>query len=568
MNVVVQGTTNKIDLGQKEYVTQGGEGKIYVKGKTAYKIYLDPKKMIPESKMQELSLLTRPNIIRPDKVLLNTRQKPIGYTMRAVTNTYSLCELFPLAFRDREGLTIETVLDLIQIMQETIAEVHKAQCLIVDYNEVNFLAAKTLDDVYFIDVDAWGTPSFKPAAISPSVMDYSATKFSTDSDWFSFGIVSFQLFIGIHPFKGRHPTIKFPKDKARELKERQLARMPVFHKDVKFPSKCWDFNVIPQAYKDWYKALFFDGKRMPPPSGAVEVIVVPVVTKQVFSDKDFEILMEQEYEGNIVSYISLHNVRATNTTKSFYVNNRQVSTPCPPDAYIGVTPTNQVISAHIDNGDLVLFNHNTGSSPTHILKAEQLMSFDGRILFKHGTRLNELTFVEMGKTVHARPHLVANVMEQATKLYDGVVIQNVLGAFSASFFPSFGKHFRIQCPEFQGYQVIDAKYRNKVLIVIAHQQGEYTKFILKFDDKFTSYSVRKVEKITYSGINFIVLDNGIVVHINEEEELEIFSNKKDSADVRVIDSDTITGDMKLFQDGMKVMFAKGEKLYSLKMKTK
>ena len=87
-------------------------------------------------------------------------------------------------------------------------------------------------------------------------------------------------------------------------------------------------------------------------------------------------------------------------------------------------------------------------------------------------------------------------------------------------------------------------------------------------NKFSSYSLRKVEDISYVGINFTILENGLVVHINEDEELEVFSNKKDSTTLKVIDDPVITGDMKLFNDGVKVIFAKGKKLYSLKMKGK
>ena len=194
------------------------------------------------------------------------------------------------------------------------------------------------------------------------------------------------------------------------------------------------------------------------------------------------------------------------------------------------------------------------------------MSYEGRVYIKNNDMISEINFIEMGKNIHAVPKHVGNVMEKATKFYDGVIIQNVLGSFMASIFPSSGVHHQIQCEEFKGYQIIDAKYRDGVLIVIASKKGKYDKFILKFDDKFSSYSVRKVEDISYIGINFTVLDNGLVIHINENEELEIFSNKKDKNTVKVIDNSLIDGNMKLFNDGVQVVFSKGKKLYKLKMK--
>ena len=65
-----------------------------------------------------------------------------------------------------------------------------------------------------------------------------------------------------------------------------------------------------------------------------------------------------------------------------------------------------------------------------------------------------------------------------------------------------------------------------------------------------------------------MLDNGITVHINEDEEIEVFSNKKDSNTLKVINNNVISGDMKLFNDGMQVVFGKDKKLYRLKMKDK
>ena len=56
----VQG--KQIQLGRVDFKAQGGEGSIYVKGSTAYKIYSDPQRAIAPAKLQELSVLTEGNI--------------------------------------------------------------------------------------------------------------------------------------------------------------------------------------------------------------------------------------------------------------------------------------------------------------------------------------------------------------------------------------------------------------------------------------------------------------------------------------------------------------------------
>jgi hypothetical protein len=561
MDVFVKGSKKLVKLSKSNFIASGGEGSIYKKGNTAFKIYTNPKTMIHHAKIKELSVITNSNVIKPERIILNKKQKPIGYTMRHISDTYALCQIFPKAFRDRTGMDTDTVLKLVQKMQSTITDIHKTkETLMVDGNEMNYLVDKKLKNVYFIDVDSYQTLSFPATAIMESIRDWHNPKFSQLTDWFSFAVVSFQMFIGIHPFKGKHKSIK-------GMKDRMLANIPVFHKDVKFPKVCMPFDVIPPAYKDWYKALFFEGKRLPPPTGLVQTVVIPVVIQTITGNEDFEIVEMFEYNSNVIKFLSVDGTRVTVASKGIYVNNKLSPVKDMKNAHIAITPlTSQVIAVKMTDKNLSLSNLSGGGSPKGQIYVEDMMSYKGRVFIKNQDLLSELEFVEMGKNVHVVPKHVANVMENATKLFDGVVIQNVLGSFMASIFPSAGMHYQIQCPEFQGYQIIDAKYDNNVLIVIGSKKGKYDKFILKFDEKYSTYSLRKVEDISYSGINFAVLENGIVIHINDNEEVEIFSNKKDANKVKVIDSSVISGDMRLFSDGVKVVFAKGKKMYQLKMK--
>jgi hypothetical protein len=560
MQIFVKGRNDKINLTKNHFVASGGEGSIYARRGVVYKIYQNPKAVIPYSKMKELSAISNSNVIKPEKLVLSNKNKPVGYTMKHVPKAYALCQIFPKAFRDRTGMDTKNVLHMVQKMQKTIGDIHKKNILIVDLNEMNFLVDKKFDDVFFIDVDSYQTQSFPATAIMESIRDRHSSTFSQLTDWFSFSIVSFQMFCGIHPYKGKHPSIK-------GMDDRMKANIPVFHKDVKFPKNVLPFDVIPQAYKDWYKALLFEGKRFAPPTDPVQVIAVPVVVKTITGNESFDITEVFEYETNIIRYVSVNGTRATITADDLYIGNKKIFQTCNKNMHIAITPLmNKVMSATLVDGDVLLYNSSDEEVPTHDIKADDIMSYNGRVYIKNGDMVSELSFVEMGKSVHAVPKHVGNIMENSSKFYDGVIIQNVLGSFVASVFPSEGSHYQIQCPEFKGYQIIDAKYKDNVLMVIASKKGKYDKFVLKFDDKFSTYSLRKVDDISYVGINFTVLDNGIVVHINENEELEIFSNKKDSSTIKVIDNSLISGDMKLFNDGVQVMFSKGKKLYKLKMK--
>src|SRR5579871_1643597 len=245
MKLFVKGR-GPVELDQKDFLAQGGEGAIYVRGDLAYKVYANPAKMIPTAKIQELAALEQPTIIRPEEVLLNTASAPVGYTMGYVKEAAALCQLFTRAFRERKGLTPEVMAQLVQKLRQGVRFVHAHGMLIVDLHEMNFLVDLPLKEILFIDVDSYQTPGFPATALMDSVRDRHTSGFSENTDWFSFGIVSFQLFVGIHPYKGKHPD-------GLDLDTRMQRNISVFNKAVSLPKVCYPLNAIPRAYRDWYE---------------------------------------------------------------------------------------------------------------------------------------------------------------------------------------------------------------------------------------------------------------------------------------------------------------------------
>src|SRR5271166_5171029 len=146
MNVFVQGVGD-VALNNSNFIFQGGEGSIYAKGDSAYKIYTDLNKMIPTAKIGELQAIDDDKVIRPQHILLDKKASPIGYSMRYLKDTSSLCQLFTKAFRDRNKIGNDTILHLVRGMQDTIDHIHSKQILIVDLNEMNFLVNKGFSEV-------------------------------------------------------------------------------------------------------------------------------------------------------------------------------------------------------------------------------------------------------------------------------------------------------------------------------------------------------------------------------------------------------------------------------------
>ena len=544
---------NKVSLSQNDFKGMGGEASIFVKGSTAYKIYTERSKMIPTAKIQELSVLTPHNIINPQDVILNGRNQPVGYTMEAIPESYVLCQLFPKAFKDRNHLDSQKILSLVQKIQEGIQFCHKRQILLVDINEMNFLVDKYFTETYFIDVDSYKTPHFNPTALMDSIRDRHASpsNFNQGTDWFSFSCVAFQLFAGVHPYKGKH-------DKYKTLDERMQKNISVLNPAVTVPSSVASWNTIPSGYMQWFQAVLNDGKRIEPPKNAQAVIIITTTQKPIVGSNQFTISEVFTLEGKILSY----NKEITLTTEGIYQNSRKIFDI--PGAIITTPKLLHTIQYHISNRNLYLFDLTTKQSISCTQAATKIMSTDNRIYFQQGTNILEIEWAE-GESMHALPSVVGTVAENATQLFQGVAIQSLLKSTFVSLFPKSGTCYEVRAKELDEYQIIDAKYESQVLIVTASKGGKYDKFIFRFDEYF-QYDLRKQEDITTYGVNFTVLSHELCLHINDNDELEIFSSRKDSSGLKILKDPAIDSSCLLMNDGTQALFARDSTLYKFSMR--
>lgn len=557
----------KVDLSKDDdYQGKGGEGIIYGKGKYIYKIYHDPNKMIPEAKTQELSRLQPKNILKPLDIILDSQDNIIGFTMDWMKETVAMCEVFTNGYRDDYKITDATTMKLVENYKKTVYDVHKASCLIVDCNETNFLVSlKDFITTYFIDVNGYQTPSFKADALNMSVKDWHTKGFSELTDWFSWAIIVCQIFVGSHPYKGRHP--KYGK---KELERRMRDNVSIFNTDVSVSPGTRDFSQIPSAYHKWFIDLFEKGKREYPPDLPGEVNVRPIKVQVIQGGDVFDIKLLKEYGEDILKVSTYSGYRIVNTKDAVYLDNIKYDTHG--DTDIIFSPKKAVpITVKVENGMLKLKSMQN-SYPVNELPIAccEKMIIDNHLFVKTDLgKLTEIVVNDLNQRVIISVGNSWNFLPNSSKAFDGLIFQSALDA--AFLMIPLVKGNTSSCiikkiPELDKYRsILKAKHMMKVCMLLAFDGHKYDKVIIKFDDNYDTYTVKILEDTEYNSLNFTVLDNGIAAFISESD-MELFFNMIDKSDTKTIKNSPIDSSMSLFKDGIVLMFAKGKKLYSAAMK--
>ncbi|MGE0085621.1 MAG: hypothetical protein AB7S75_14525 [Desulfococcaceae bacterium] len=552
-----------VTLTQNDFIAKGGEGQIYGKGDTIFKIYTDPSKMIPEAKIMELQKLNLPNILKPEDIVLDQSNAPVGFTMKWAKETLPLCKLFTNDFRTRCGVTDDSTQELTENIKESIYYIHRGKCLMVDGNEFNYLVDKNdLVTPWFIDTDSWQTPGFPATAIMPSIRDWHCSIFSELSDWFSFAIIACQLFVGIHPFKGSHPDFK-----KNDLEKRMKANVSIFNPQVRIPPAARDFGKIPSHYLAWFIDLFEKGKRTLPPALPGQVIVIPVQRKAVQHSGRFEIESIRKFAYDILWHRFHAGMRVAATAGHIFIDSRTY--PVPASANVIFTEKKLIpVFARMENRCLKLETANALPLSFPELQTDEIMVIGNTLYARHLGDLTEISVDDSGKKPIAGIRNVWNIMPYSAQVFEGMIYQNVLGKAWLAI-PLPGKQGSSSCimkavPELDDYRIIDAKHDDGVCILMGHKQNSYDRIILRFDRHYGDYDCRIAKDADLHSVNFVTLEKGIAVSIYEDT-VEIFSKQPHKADSKKITGPDIDETMHLCKEGNSVMFFKADTLYSLRM---
>ena len=558
MSLKVYYKNKEVVFTDKDYVAEGGEGVIYVKNGKIFKIYHDIKDVLPAVKFDELSVLDKENIVVPKHFIYNAKGVPIGFTMAHISNTVPLPRIFTTSYRTRYNITPEMSIQLVGKIAETIQYIHDRQILIVDGNEFNYLIdGDDLITPYFIDVDSYQTKSFPAKVIMPSIRDWQAKAFSELTDWYSFAIIATQIFIGIHPFKGTHPSY----DKT-DLKGRMLNNISVLNKDVSIPPATRDFGLIPSEYMTWFMDVFEKGKRTLPPIIAGRISAKPQVIVLLGRDK-FIIDKIFDAEENIAGADWIFGNRILYVGANLYINNQKKDLPTKNCGIIYFN--NESYFVDIDQNHLLsLQNCQTKEAAVGTIAATKKLIIENRIYVLYEDKLTEIELKQINNKCFITPGNTWNILPNATKIFREIIYSDVLGK-AYLYIPYREKACSILAvPELNKHKIIDAKYENGICIFLTNYRGTYNRITLKFSNTFTTYQAEVEKDVLPTGINFVSLPNNVYILYTGEGEIIVGSRIK--PDKKVLTNISFDKDMILCHNGLDVYYYSGKSIFRLKMK--
>lgn len=556
-----------------DYLTQGGEGAIYRKGDRILKLALDQKKFaaagIPEKVALLNQRLSHPSIVVPSGLVQNKKGKPVGFHLPYVAGE-PYPRLFTNEWRNKHGFANAAVTHLTAGMHEVVTHAHAGGALMVDANELNWLA--DVSDIRrpvpkIIDVDSWQIDRFKATMVMPSIRDWHGP-LAEASDWFAWGVVTFLLYTGVHPYKGRLAGYK-----AGELERRMRENASVFRPDVRLNKNVRDFGSIPGPLLDWYRATFEDGERTMPPSplqtGVANMALNRVlratttVTGGLVYEELFRIPGEQ-----ITSLWPCGVVRTDNGNLYEVGSTRPLAQLSGTRAAVVARDGGYLIAEHMgsDMGADWKWRYVTRGRVEHSLT----LPLPIQAVVRSGERLfvaTETELIEVSLQVFTQPVLTAakrwQVLGNSTTWLSGLGVSDVLGAMYLVLPIGDDGVQSVRATELDGMRIIAGRALGRIAsVVIVDKTGQYREFTFAGNADWSQYSVTAIDR-DGPELNRVVLPKGVTATIRLDGELIIEVPTQGTQ--KVVSGKDIATTMQLTHLENQVVYRHNGALWSLRM---
>ncbi len=530
IQVVLEGR-GPLTLRPNDYRRTGGEGSIYEASKTAIKIFIDKRKVIWNNIAAKLDFFRKnPNryIVSPQGFVKTPKGETIGYYMEYIDGE-PITRLFTNDFRRRTNFNDRNASLLVERMREIVMFAHDHNALLIDANELSYIVIMNQSkepEPRIIDVDCWVIDNYWPPVlpIMLSIRDWHTKGWNKGTDWFAWAVVTFQVYIGIHPYKGTLNGFR-----RKDLEGRMKANASVFSPGVRLNRAVRDFSLIPGPLLDWYVATFQNGKREAPPSPFETGIAVTRVSRLMYAvttssgvlifNKLFSKVDDQAIRIFPCGIVLLNSGKLINLSTK-----REIGVSQSRDCEI-IRVENGWLKAFIDNGKINLSHINETSLNEKWLKldlkGQKLVRYENRMFVATDQGLTEVVLKILGKPILSVGQ-TWGVMVNSTRWFEGVGIQDTMGAtyVIAPFGDDSCAQIRIR--ELDNLQPVMAKAGNRFITVIGlDQAGIYQKIELTMDQGYSNYKIW--QGITDNpDLNIAILPKGVCATIVKDGELDIF----------------------------------------------
>lgn len=299
-----------LDLSKE--IARGGEGMIIDNGPEVVKLYLPGIKPITEVKFKDLAELRSNIFIKPEKLVYDIKGKILGFTMSKVpSDHFPILSLFNKTFCIREGITDKVKGNIAEKLIDAMKFAHSKGIVIGDYNPYNILVNDS-GSVFLIDVDSYQTPNVPHSGLLfDEIRDYLFNgTVSVKSDYFSLGVIIFNLLTFVHPFKGINKRVP-------SLADRMIKKLPIIKADPDlFIPKCY-VPLSDKNLSDQFDKMFIKGDRF-----ILQPNVLVLAQQQKLMPiviKTDQLIMKEIIISDIVTTVSSKTRLVITTTKMTYI---------------------------------------------------------------------------------------------------------------------------------------------------------------------------------------------------------------------------------------------------------
>lgn len=569
-NIVLEGR-GQMTIRPTDHVATGGEGSVYRASNTVIKLYTDTGKMQRDDmpgKIELLKAIDHPYIVAPKGLVTTPSGDPIGYYMNFVSGE-PLARIFTNDFRKREGFTDAHAKTLVDRVRNAIRVAHDAGAVLVDQNEMNYMAeirSQGGPEPRLIDVDSWAIGRWPARVIMPSIRDWHSPKLSQLTDWFAWGIVTFQIFTGIHPYKGTLTGYD-----RNDLEKRMKANASVFEQGVRLNRNVRDFSCIPGPLLNWYMATFQKGERTPPPSPFDTGVAAPAaaLVRRVVTSGSGSLIYDKRLSipGETAARVFGCGIVLMDSGKLVDLSTRRTIATARSRECEVVAVQGGWLLADWNNGTPEFTFVNGVSFVTQSLSLtinmRRFVSFGNRLFAVTDRGLTELTLTVLSRAILSMGK-TWGVMVNSTSWFDGVGVQDALGASYVIAPFDHNACAQVRVRELDGMKPLAAVAGTRYVVVVAQdRKGNYHRVELTFDRNYRTYTATTTNADSPE-LNLATLPKGVAATIIDDGELQIVVPTTNT--VRKVTDSTIATDMRLANWDDRVVYIQNGDVWTVRMK--